>query len=384
MGYPGGFEPLDAGGSFVEHGVPYVALRSLPALLNSLTVPVVYLIMWESGCGIPACLVTAGLVVFDNAQITHNRLIYLDGIICFTITCSLLCYIKFTKAQNRPMSREWWTWLLLTGLALSCTVSVKLVGFFTYLTIGVYVLNDLWQLFNVKSGRAVSVSAFAKHVYARFICLLLLPFGLYLMWFKIHFGLLPRASKHMYYMTPEFQATLLRNSTSQAQELPFFRKWLELQGLMFEYTHSVTESHPYQSRPYQWPFTTRGVSFWCSDSKRQQIYFMGNIVGWWIASASVLLLSITILLDRLYRARGKNLFQHSRSVFPTRSDLPNIYLYRFPAICLQVRWLLLTNLGTSLFSMVVDEQAVDATQLSSCSTSFYNGHRIPLRPSRLN
>ena len=311
FGYDGNLISYGVGDSYVAHRVPYLALRSMPALLSSLTVSVIYLIMWESGYGVPACTVAAGLVLLDTAQIAQTRLIYLDAILCFSIACSLLFYIKFSKLRDRPMSKQWWTWLLLTGIALSCSISTKYVGLFTYLTIGTCVILDLWGLFNVKSGRAISMPGFAKHFVARACSLLLLPFALYLIWFQIHFAILTGPGPGDEYMSAEFVETLNTKSTSKlgVKSLSFLRKWVELQTVMLNPNSLTSDEHPYESRPYQWPFLSGGMSFWCSDENRQQIYFMGNIAGWWIATCSLAVFVGVVVIDQLCHARARDILR---------------------------------------------------------------------------
>src|SRR5690606_6522186 len=120
--------------------------RAMPAILGALTVSVVYLIMWESGYSLPACIVAAALVLLDNAHIGQTRLILLDATLVFAMACSLLCYIRFYKMRHAPFTRKWWKWLILTGFALSCDISTKYVGTFAFVTIGSAVVIDLWGL----------------------------------------------------------------------------------------------------------------------------------------------------------------------------------------------------------------------------------------------
>ena len=289
----------------------------MPALLSALTVSVVYLIMWESGYALPACLVAAALVLLDNAHIAQTRLIYLDAILVFSIACSLLCYIKFSKLKNQAFSKQWWTWLFLAGLALSCAISTKYVGLFTFITIGAAVMIDLWELFNITSHRAVSVLEFMKHVTARAFALAVVPLMLYLFWFQVHFAILTRSGPDEDFMSPQFVETLSSIGTSKqaVQTLSFFQKWFELQGLMFEYNGLLDSKHPYQSRPYQWPFSFGGVSFWQSDDTRQQIFFVGNIAGWWIASSLLVVFVSVIVVDRVSLGRGFNLIHDRKSNF---------------------------------------------------------------------
>ncbi|KAK3695258.1 glycosyltransferase family 39 protein [Podospora appendiculata] len=520
VGYDGHFHFDNIGDSYIANKVPYVAFRSLPAILGALTVSVVYLIMWESGYGLPACLVAAGLILLDNAHIGQTRLILLDATLVFAFACSLLFYIKFYKLRHEPFSRKWWKWLILTGFALSCDMSTKYVGLFAFITIGSAVVIDLWDLLNIKRpGGALSLPDFGKHFGARALGLIILPFLFYLFWFQVHFAILTRSGPGDDFMTPEFQETLSNNVmlenavtidyydsialrhketkaylhshpdkyplryddgrvSSQGQQvtgypyndtnnywqilpvvddhklghhvknhdlvrlrhivtdtillshdvaspyyptnqefttvsvadaygdraadtlfeiriengkpnqefksvsshfklihnpskvamwthstplpewgfkqqeingnkalapssnvwlvddipslpadhkrrekpvkkvktLPFLQKWFELQRSMFWHNSQLTSSHPYASLPYQWPFLLRGVSFWTQNDTREQIYFLGNPIGWWIASSVLAIFAGIILADQFSLRRGIDALDHrSRS-----------------------------------------------------------------------
>ncbi|KAH8179769.1 dolichyl-phosphate-mannose-protein mannosyltransferase domain-containing protein [Sarocladium implicatum] len=512
VGYDGNFHFENIGDSYIANNVPYVAYRALPAILGALTVSVTYLIMWESGYSLPACIIAAGLVLLDNAHIGQTRLILLDAVLVLAMACSLLCYIKFYKLRHQPFGRKWWKWLVLTGFALSCDISVKYVGLFAFVTIGCAVALDLWGLLDInRAGGALSLTQFTKHFMARAFGLIILPFMFYLFWFQVHFTVLSKSGPGDDFMSPEFQETLSDNAmlansinihyydsitirhketksylhsheeryplryddgrvSSQGQQvtgyphndtnnywqilpldgeettgrqvknndlirlkhlgsekillshdvaspyyptnqeftcvsiedalgkrqndtvfeirietgkkkqkqdfktiashfklihnpskvamwthtkplpewgfgqqeingnkqippssnvwfvedvpslaaddarrdkperkvksMPFLKKWIELQGKMFYHNNKLTSSHPYASHPYQWPFLLRGVSFWTKSDTRQQIYFVGNPLGWWIAS-SLLAVFVGILgADQVSLRRG--------------------------------------------------------------------------------
>ncbi|KAI9852630.1 MAG: hypothetical protein M1838_000078 [Thelocarpon superellum] len=513
VGYDGHFLFDNIGDSYVENRVPYVAFRALPALMGALTVPTVFLIMWESGYSLPAAVVAAGIVLFDNAHIGQTRLILLDATLVYAMASSLLCYIRFHKLRHEPFSRKWWKWLFLTGVALSCTISTKYVGVFTFLTIGAAVIIDLWGLLDInRRGGALSLPEFGKHFVARGLGLIIVPFFFYLFWFQVHFAILTRSGPGDDFMTPGFQETLsdnmmtskaiaidyydiivirhketktylhshpnryplryddgrvssqgqqvtgypyndtnnhwqilpatplpadqqtgtkvrngdrvkLRhlvtdtillshdvaspyyptnqefttasleeaegarfNDTSfeikiengkdkqefstmashfklihspsrvamwthtsplpdwafkqqeingnknllqtsnlwyveeipsipqgderlnkppkQVRHLSFFKKYLELQHAMFAHNNALTSSHPYASQPIQWPFLLRGVSFWTHNETRQQIYFLGNPLGWWLASSLLAVFIGIVGADQLSQRRG--------------------------------------------------------------------------------
>jgi dolichyl-phosphate-mannose-protein mannosyltransferase len=125
VGFDGNFNFENIGDSYTENHVPYVGMRALPAILGSLTVPVVYGIMKESGYGNVIAAFSASLVLFgpyiacplrpsshplcstDNAHVAQSRLILLDATLIFFLSLTMYSYIRFRKlrylyAQGSP------------------------------------------------------------------------------------------------------------------------------------------------------------------------------------------------------------------------------------------------------------------------------------------
>lgn len=67
IGYDGHFLFDSIGDSYISNNVPYVGLRSLPAFLGAMTVPVVYLTMREAGFPIVTCTLAALFVTFGKS-----------------------------------------------------------------------------------------------------------------------------------------------------------------------------------------------------------------------------------------------------------------------------------------------------------------------------
>lgn len=66
VGYDGHFKFENIGESYIANKVPYVAFRAMPAMLGAMTVPVVFLTMWESGYSLPAAVTAAVLILFGD------------------------------------------------------------------------------------------------------------------------------------------------------------------------------------------------------------------------------------------------------------------------------------------------------------------------------
>lgn len=63
---------------------------------------------------------------------------------------TVLSFTCFTNQQELGPSRafglSWWFWLVMTGLGLGMTVSIKWVGLFTIAWVGSLTLVQLWVL----------------------------------------------------------------------------------------------------------------------------------------------------------------------------------------------------------------------------------------------
>lgn len=220
-GYDGSFKFENIGDNYVTHNVPYLYYRSLLAIQGTLVVPVVFLTMKTLKFSVPACLVSSVLICFDNAQVVDSRLILLDATLILSVALTIYSYVKFSTYRRQPFSQWWWTWLTLTGISLSCVMSTKYVGVFTYCTIGIGVLHELWILLDYKKG--LSIPDLAKHFFARLWTLIIFPFTIYLFWFYLHFAILNKSGPGDSFMSSEFQETLLESPMAkQSKTVNFY------------------------------------------------------------------------------------------------------------------------------------------------------------------
>lgn len=208
-GFKGNFEFENIGDLYEPAGVPHVKMRALPAILGSLQPPLVYAIMRETGHARLIGVLSAFLLLLDNAHIAQDRLILLDAALCLFMTSSLYCYIKFYKQRYNEFSPKWWAWMVATGVNLSLTMSCKMVGLLTFLTVGSAVLFDLWNLLDIRRG--LTMQHVAKHFFARVVGLIVIPALVYLFWFWAHFAILIRSGPGDAFMSSEFQQTLQGN-----------------------------------------------------------------------------------------------------------------------------------------------------------------------------
>lgn len=215
VGYDGSFKFDDIGYSYDTNSAPFIAYRALSAIQGTLTIPIMFFSMKELNFKAITCTVASLLVAMDNAHVIDSRLILLDSTLILSVAASVYSYIRFYKAQLRaPFSSEWYQWLYFTGICLSFVISTKYVGVFTFFSVGLSVLVNLWQLLDIKAD--LSLKRFTKHFIHRLNGLILVPFVIYLFWFWVHFAILNKSGPGDDFMSSKFQETL--------GESPLFRQ----------------------------------------------------------------------------------------------------------------------------------------------------------------
>ncbi|KAF8584026.1 glycosyltransferase family 39 protein [Ramaria rubella] len=238
-GFDGHFTFENIGDSYTDAHVPYVGIRALPALFGSLTVPLVYAIMKESGYPTIVSAFSACIILFDNAHIAQTRLILLDAQLVFFTALSIYSYVRFRKLRYWEFTFDWWFWMIATGASLAATLGSKMVGLFTFLTIGTAVLVDLWDILDIKKGH--SLEYFGRHFAARAIGLIIVPAIVYLSFFWVHFAILTNSGSGDSFMSPAFQETLLGNELLlNSQEIRYF----DTITIKHRETKMLLHSHP--------------------------------------------------------------------------------------------------------------------------------------------
>ncbi|KAK4125133.1 glycosyltransferase family 39 protein [Parathielavia appendiculata] len=255
-GFDGNFDFKEIGKDYLEPGVPYVAMRMFPAICGILLAPAMFLTLKAAGCRTSTATMGAGLIIFENGLLTQARLILLDSPLMIATGFTALAFTCFTNQQELGPSRafglSWWFWLVMTGLGLGITVSIKWVGLFTIAWVGALTLVQLWVLWG--DYKNVTIRIFAKHFIARIFCLIIIPLTFYMAMFGIHFLCLVNPGDGDGFMSSEFQSTL---NSKGMQNVPAD----VLMGSRVTIRHVNTQGGYLHSHPLMYP----------TGSKQQQV-----------------------------------------------------------------------------------------------------------------
>ena len=279
----GGFQP---GFAFETIGDPYgdtvyLPMRAVPALFGALMVPVAYVLVRQFGGGRPAAYLASAVILLDGALLVESRFILIDSMLLFS---GMLSLSLFLAMRRKPLgSWRWMGLLLLTGIALGATVSVKWTGFGIFGLIGLAALADI--LLGLPGWRRL---LFRLTAYALF--LLLLPAIIYFYLWVLHFQLLPKSGPGDAFMSPEFRLSLEGATYQGERELNDLEKVWELNRTMYTANSGIRAEHPWQTPWWSWPFRPRGLSFWQEtvDGTTSRIYLLGMPYVWWLVILGVL------------------------------------------------------------------------------------------------
>ena len=108
-------------------------------------------------------------------------------ILLFFISGATYAMSKFRNLSNQEFTFKWYLWLSLMGAFIGCAFSVKFVGLFVILLIGI---NTIAQLWDIMGDLSKPFTHTIKHFIARAFCLIALPIVLYITFFYIHLSVL--------------------------------------------------------------------------------------------------------------------------------------------------------------------------------------------------
>ncbi|KAH8691100.1 protein O-mannosyl transferase [Talaromyces proteolyticus] len=248
-GYNGSFE-FKSGETYPEE-VNYTFMRVFNALFGVVCVPLAYYTARELNFRKPTVWLVALMVLFENSYATISRFILLDSmLLCFTFTTTL-CWARFHRLRAQSFSVEWYVWLFLTGISIGCVCSVKLVGLFCTALVGLYTAEDLWNKFGDLKMPKVTL---AHHLFARVVCLIVVPILVYMFSFYLHFLILENSGPGDAQMSSLFQANLRGTEVGRDSPLELAlgsRVTLKNMGYGGGLLHSHVQTYPEGSNQQQ-------------------------------------------------------------------------------------------------------------------------------------
>ncbi|GEQ68639.1 hypothetical protein JCM33374_g2307 [Metschnikowia sp. JCM 33374] len=268
-GYLAGFDgefKFESGQPFPP-GPHFFYMRWFNCIFGVLCTPLAYLTALEVGLSAWTAWYVALSVALEMLSVTLAKFILLDSFLLFFTVATFFCLSK-VHGVNRSgslLSAKGLMWLALNGLAVGCVCSVKWVGLFVTVLVGIYTVYDLLVKFyqTTVDGSAhpqtrLSVWKYLVHWAARIVCLIIIPFSIYALAFKVHFTVLSKSGTGDGSLSTLMQASLEGNTLEHGPRSLAYgsRVTLRSQGLSPNLLHS--HGHVYPDGSGQQQITTYG------------------------------------------------------------------------------------------------------------------------------
>ncbi|KAI5970245.1 PMT6 [Candida margitis] len=258
-GYDGSFE-FESGKAFPDD-MNFAFMRLFNCLFGILVTPLTYRTAVLAGFDQWTCWFVSLMVIFEQLSLTLSKFILLDSMLLFFTVFTFFCLVNLHKvcSERMEMSKLGFKWFLLTGISIGCVCSVKWVGLFVTILVGLYTGYDLiLKYFQVTSTDTLNWKTYVKHWILRVASLIIIPITIYMLAFKVHFQVLNHTGPGDGSISTLLQASLVGNNlqygprTVASDSLVTIRS----QGLSPNLLHSHAHNYPEGSGEQQ--ITTYG------------------------------------------------------------------------------------------------------------------------------
>lgn len=142
-GYRGDFD-FGSGNSYGDE-VNFVPMRVFNAVFGILVAPLAYKTALYMGYGQWACWFISLLVVFEFQSLTLSKFILLDLFLLFFTVATFYALVRVhdLRVRGAILTGEGYRWLAGLGVCVGCVCSVKWVGLFVTVLVGLYTIYDL-------------------------------------------------------------------------------------------------------------------------------------------------------------------------------------------------------------------------------------------------
>lgn len=223
--------------------VNYKRIRQYNAVFGALCTPIVYYTAKNMGLhSLTVSLITL-MVTLEHSFIVLSKFILLDSMLLFFTALTFFCMVKVYTVRSKPFTRVWSWWMLSTGVSIGCVCSVKWVGLFVTLVVGLYTVMELYSL---HSNTQTTKKLLFKHWIIRVIDLILIPFLIYLFCFRIHFAILYKSGTGDASTNTLFQINLENNKIENSPRDVMYGSEITIRshGLSPNLLHSHVQTYP--------------------------------------------------------------------------------------------------------------------------------------------
>ncbi len=234
--------------------------RFMGAVSGILMLLLIWLIVKELSGNSRAAFITAVIFALDFMHYTQTRFSTVDGFLVVFVMLMFLFMIKYAKIPLTENGVQQMLYLLASGVAMGCAVSVKWNGAYCVIGLALYFFFSLWLKYSdfIKAGgrKGTGIVKAIDTCLWCVVCFIIVPVLVYFAAF-----------------TPVLYADGIKQTVSL---------FIEYQKHMFNYHSQLVSDHFFSSPWYSWPVMVKPM--WYSISrfgdKAASISAFGNPAVW--------------------------------------------------------------------------------------------------------
>lgn len=268
-GYLAGFDgefKFESGQPFPP-GPQFMYMRYFNCIFGVLCTPLAYFTALETGALVWSAVYIALSVALEMLSLTLSKFILLDLMLLFFTVLTFFCLAKLQTLNKRDevLTLKGLVWLIISGLSVGCVCAVKWVGLFITVLVGIYTVYELAvKMYQTTADPVKQPQIYMRkttylcHWIVRIVGLILVPFAVYVLAFKVHFAVLSRSGTGDGSISTLLQASLEGNSLTEGPRSVAYGSLITLrsQGLSPNLLHSHGLVYPEGSGQQQ--ITTYG------------------------------------------------------------------------------------------------------------------------------
>ncbi|CCH42311.1 dolichyl-phosphate-mannose-proteinmannosyltransferase [Wickerhamomyces ciferrii] len=239
-------------GSLYPADLDFATMRYFNAIFSIMCIPVTYFAAKTLKFQLVTVYFITLMVTLEASYIALGKFILLDSMLLFFTITTFLCFTKLhsLRRERLEFTKKWYIWMILTGISIGCVCSVKWVGLFITVLVGLYTVQDLYEkLFE----NEFDIKKYAKHWSVRILALIFIPAVVYITSFKVHFALLSKSGTGDASTSSLFQANLEGNKIKKSPRDIVFGSEVTIrsQGSSPNLLHSHVQIYPDGSNQQQ-------------------------------------------------------------------------------------------------------------------------------------
>ena len=279
---------------------PYLALRTLSAIVGIALVPMLYIFARLLGFGALGAGLTGLFLALDNGMLLQTRLVLLDGFTLFFGVLGLILFIA--KDALRLNHKKQTAAAIMAALTLGLAGAVKLTGF--GFVLGVLIAALIVEYKNRRIPAMHHTFSLAPLGLKKFVALAMVPFFAL---FAVHRMVVPLDQELAFWhiLLNNNGAAGARAFLTSIRALPLGELAANGLGYIGDIFFSIggnltSGDHPSRSFFFTWPLNYKAVIYWYTPSQDAFIYFLGNIILWPLSGMVTVLVAARALFKRVF------------------------------------------------------------------------------------